>query len=166
MSSTYINGVSFPIVKIKDTSGAVVDTINLDLCGANGLIEEYTEDFKRVVLGKNKKKIDYDFKGTDIIFILDYSEYSATGNLFDIELIKTYNRSPELYNLFLIPHSDLPGRSFQVRLEDGKYSQRVIFDEVGHELPILRFVTIQPGETNFLDPNAVYCPGFYNMGFI
>jgi hypothetical protein len=149
----YINGQSFPKIRITDNNDAPVlgiDVIELDLCGENGLVESYTEDFKRVTLRKNKKLIDYDFQGSRIRFTLDYSDYIQTDMLFIIESIFTYNSRPDLYKLWLYPRADKPGRFFEVRLETGSYELGLLPQREGHILPILNFISVITQSKNFV----------------
>ena len=119
--SNYINGYQYPIVIVKDRSThATVETIELDLCGAGGLTEEYEETFKRNELEKQRKIVDYNFEGSRITFVLDYSEYVRKANLTAIETILAYNSQPETYYLVLRPRADTLRREFEVRCE-GNY---------------------------------------------
>lgn len=151
--SNYVNGVSYPLVKVLTVDNEDVETITLDLCGRGGLVEEYTEDFKRVVLENNSTYKDYDFRGSRIKFILDYSEYVRADNLEAIENIFFYNSLPDEYVLKLIPRADALRRQFTVRLDDGAYSLGIHTggtNTVGHRLPLLVFVTVNPVGKNFI----------------
>lgn len=149
----YINGQSYPKIRITDLNDAAVsgiDVIELDLCGENGLIESYAEDFKRITLRKNKKLVDYDFQGSRIKFILDYSNYIQADMLFVIEQIFFYNSLPENYKLWLYPRADKPGRFFEVRLETGSFDLALLPQREGHTLPILNFITVTTQSKNFV----------------
>lgn len=151
--SDYINGESFPKIRITDLTDAPVsgiDVINLDLCGEGGLIESYAEDFKRITLRKNKKLIDYDFQGSRIRFTLDYSNYIKADMLFVIEEIFMYNSLPNSYKLWLYPRADKPGRFFEVRLEDGAFDLALLPQREGHTLPILKFISVITQSKNFV----------------
>jgi len=151
--SDYINGSSFPKIRITDVNDAPVsgiDEINLDLCGEGGLVESYVEDFKRITLRKNKRLKDYDFQGSRIRFTLDYSDYIKTDMLFVIEQIFSFNALPETYKLWLYPRADKLGRFFEVRLEDGAFDLALLPQREGHSLPILKFITVETQSKNFV----------------
>jgi len=151
--SDYINGASYPKIRITDLNDAPVtgiDEISLDLCGEGGLIESYEENFKRITLRKNKKLIDYDFQGSRIRFTLDYSNYIKSDMLFVIEQIFAYNALPESYKLWLYPRADKLGRFFEVRLEDGNFDLSLLPQREGHALPIIKFITVTTQSKNFV----------------
>jgi hypothetical protein len=151
--SDYINGQSFPKIRITDRNDAPVtgiDVIELDLCGEGGLIESYEESFKRITLRKNKRLTDYDYQGSRIRFILDYSSYIKADMLFVIEEIFHYNSLPETYKLWLYPRADKPGRFFEVRLEDGAFDLALLPQREGHTLPILKFISVITQSKNFV----------------
>ena len=157
--SNYINGVSYPRILVKNSLNEIIDTIDLDLCGANGLTEEYTEDFKRIEL-ESGRFIDYDTRGSRITFTLDYSEYIKKANLFLIERIFFYNSIPE-YTLLLYPRLDVLARNFEVRLLDGTFSLGILTGGVnakGHKYPVLKFITATTGSKLFIDPDLLYLP--------
>lgn len=158
MSSLYLNGVSYPVFKIKTLANELVEVINLDLCGENGLTEEYEEDYKRVTLESNSRIIDYDFRGARIKFILDYSDYVRVDNLMNIEKLFFYNSLPETYKIILSPRADIGARQFEVRLADGKYSLGIQPDAYNHKDPVIEFITVIPSSKYFTDPNDIYIP--------
>ena len=151
--SDYLNGARYPIIRITDMNDASVsgiDIINLELCGEGGLIESYEESFKRTVLRKNKKIVDYDYQGSRIKFTLDYSNYIQADMLFLIEQIFFYNSLPKVYKLWLYPRADKPGRFFEVRLEDGSFDLSLLPQREGHALPILKFISVITQSKNFV----------------
>ena len=146
----YINGVSYPTVEIRSTAGALIETITFPLCMENGLIEDYTEDFKRVEL-QSGQYIDYDFKGSRIRFELDYSSFCDAETILNIEKIFYYNSLPLLYNIHLIPRNDMKIRRFEVRLEDGKFNLGVLRGGVnapGNRNMVIKFITKIPQGKN------------------
>jgi len=157
--SNYLNGVAYPKILIKNELNEIITTFDLDLCGANGLTEEYAEEFKRVEL-ESGRYIDYANRASRIIFTLDYSEYVKKDNLFMIERIFYYNSLPQ-YSVVLYPRADLLARNFNVRLYDGTFSLGILTGGVnakGHKYPVLKFITTQPVGKLFLDPDFFYLP--------
>lgn len=159
--SDYINGYSYPKIVIKDVdTNETINTIELSLCGAGGLVENYVEDFKRIEL-ESGRYIDYDYRGSRISFQLDYSEYIRKTDLALIELIFAYNSQPETYKLILYPRADIGARYFEVRLTDGSFSLGILkggINTVGHRLPVINFITTVSLGKNFLDPDLLYIP--------
>ena len=90
MSYSFLNGYGAPEITIVDVAtNLTVNIIQLDLCMVDGLMEEYEEDFKRIVLEYNSKIIDYNYRGSKITFHLDYDSYCSATNLMNIDLIHT-----------------------------------------------------------------------------
>ncbi len=166
--SNYINGVSYPAILVLSADGTnIIEEIELDLCGEGGLVEEYEEDFKRNKL-ESGRIIDFDFKGSNIIFTLDYSEYVKKSLMFKIEKIYAYHSQPLLYKLILIPRADVQARSFEVRLEDGRFSMGVLKGGVnakGNRLPVIKFVTLNPQSKNFMDSDNLQIRSQYKVKF-
>lgn len=164
----YVNGVAYPRVTIFNiVTNEFVEQIDLDLCGANGLIEDYQENFKRNETDSGRY-IDFDFRASRITFTLDYSEFVKKNNSFKIEKIFFYNSQPELYKLILTPRADVLKRFFEVRLSDGSYSMGALTGNInsqGNKLPIIKFVTKITVGKNFVDPDnvAVPLPFFVNI---
>lgn len=162
--SNYMNGYSYPVVIVKDiSSDATIEEIELDMCGAAGMTEEYEETFKRNELEKQRKIVDYNFEGSRITFVLDYSEYVRKANLTAIETILAYNSQPETYYLVLRPRADILGREFEVRCE-GNYSLGIMKGGArapGNRLPVIRFTTVYSQSKNFVDPDTVAVPRHY-----
>jgi len=162
----YVNGYQYPQIVIKGVeTNNTVETISLDLCNEGGLTEEYTEDFKRNEL-ESGGYVDFDFRGSRIIFTLDYSEYVRKNNLFNIEKIFAYNSNPNSYKLQIRPRADVLGRTFEVRLYDGKYSLGIMkggINTPGHRLPVIQFITVDTVSKNFLDPDTLPSPLPYNL---
>lgn len=157
--SNYINGYQYPRILVKDETNTIIRTIDLDLCGINGLTEEYAEDFKRIEL-ENGRYIDYDNRASRITFTLDYSEYVKKNNLFLIESIFYYNSIPS-YTLLLYPRVDVLARNFEVRLLDGTFSLGILTGgakAIGHKNPVIKFVTATTGSKKFIDTDLLYLP--------
>ena len=91
----------------------------------NGLIEDYTEDFKRIELHSGEY-VDYNFKGSRIRFEMDYSSFCDAETVLKIEKIFYYNTLPNQYKIYMIPRNDMRIRRFEVRLEDGKFNLGVL----------------------------------------
>lgn len=161
--SNYINGYSYPQIVVKDiATNETITTINLDLCGVNGLTENYTESFRRVEL-LTGELITYDCRGSRIEFILDYSEYVKKNNLFNIEYIFHYASLPDTYKLLLIPRIDNLSRYFEVMLSDGTYSLGILGGgslSKGHKLPVIKFITVNYVSKDFMDTDLNYIPLF------
>ena len=145
-----INGVSYPMFRIATATDSEYEWIDFELCGEAGYTEDYTEDFKRVQLRKDNRFIDYDFKGSRIKFILDYSEYIKADMLFNIEKIFAYNSQPDTYTIYFYPRSEKLNRFFEVRLEDGQFSLQLLPDRKGHTLPVLRLISTITQIKNFV----------------
>ncbi len=161
---SYINGQSFPKIRITNTSNVDLpngSVINLELCGEGGLVESYAEDFKRITLRKDKRLIDYDYNGSRIRFALDYSDYIEADMLFVIESIYFYNSRPDLYKLWLYPRADKPQRFFEVRLETGAYDLALLPQREGHTLPILNFISSITQSKNFQTSDIECFPSPY-----
>ncbi len=160
----YINGYSYPIIEIRDrTDDSIVSRLSLDLCNEGGLTEAYEEDFKRNKL-ESGGLVDFDFKGSRIIFTLDYSEYARKTNLFNIENIFAYNAQPLSYRIVLYPRADVMSRSFEVRLHTGNYNLGIMKGgayALGNRLPIVEFITTNPVSKNFADPDTLAIPRRY-----
>lgn len=160
---SYLNGVSYPRIEIRAKSNnELIETIDLDLCGYDGgLQEDYTEEFKRVTLEKDNRFIDYGNKSSRIIFSLDYSAYATANNMLKIERIFYYNSVATDYKLYLYPRKDLLARYFEVKILDGAYSMRVLSGGLlakGHKLPVIKFVTATPVGKNFIDATLNFIP--------
>jgi len=155
----YVNGVGYPIIKVKSiATGLFVETIQLDLCMEGGLVEDYAEDRQSVQL-QSGEIIHYDFKGSRISFTLDYSSYVQKANLFLIERIFFYASLPDSYQLFLTPRNDVSPRVFEVLMLDGVFSLGVQtggVNTVGHKFPVIKFITKYLVGKNFLDPDEIY----------
>lgn len=162
--SDYINGRSYPVVIIKDAeTDEIIETIQLDLCMSAGEAEGYEEDFKRNKL-ETGRLVDYDFKGSNITFTLDYSEYVRKSNLFKIEKIFAYHSQPETYKIILRPRADVQKREFEVRFATGNYQLGVLPGGAyspGNRLAVIEFVTVQPTSKMFVDPDNLSVPCRY-----
>lgn len=163
MSYNYVTGSAYPIFYIRDkVSGALVETITMDLCMLQeGMLESYEEDFKRVILEQNSKIIDYDFRASRITFALDYSLSRKTNSL-NIEKLSAYNSMPETYTLRMKPRGDAP-REFDVRINTGQWSLGVYTGgivAVGNKISVVEFITVLPvsKEWRDLDDIAVTFP--------
>jgi len=165
--ANYINGYSYPVVIIKDYSThAIVEQLNLDLCGVGGLVESYEDEFKRNKL-ESGAIVDYDFKGTTIRFTLDYSEYVKKSNLVKIEKIFIFSSQPESYRIFLRPRADVQVREFEVRLEP-EYELGILKGGAytpGNRLAVIKFVTVRPGSKMFTDPDLLSVFSTYKAKF-
>ncbi len=165
--ANYINGVSYPVFTIYtigdayDYGGVYVDRIEFPLCMEGGLTEEYSEDFKRVEL-ENGRKVDYDHRGANIIFTLDYSSFIVKDDVFKIERIFAYNANPGAgFKIYLHPRADALPRFFEVRLLDGAFSLGVNTGGTrtpGNKSPVLKFITAYPGSKNMIDPDNLATP--------
>jgi len=161
--SNYLNGISYPRIEIRAISNnELIDTFDLDLCSyEGGLQEDYAEEFKRIILEKDNKYIDYNNKASRITFTLDYSPYVKASNLMNIEKIFYYNSLNDTYKIILYPRIDILARSFEVRLLDGAYSLRVHSGgtrTIGHKMPVISLVTVTPVGKNFIDASLNYIP--------
>ena len=146
----YINGVSYPKVEIISATGTLIETIEFPLCMENGLIEDYTEDFKRIELHSGEY-VDYNFKGSRIRFEMDYSSFCDAETVLKIEKIFYYNTLPNQYKIYMIPRNDMRIRRFEVRLEDGKFNLGVLRGGVnapGNRNMVIKFITKIPQGKN------------------
>ena len=165
--SNFVNGTGIPVVLIKSYPyNEPVETIRLDLCGEQGLTESYEEEFNRVQLSETGEYIDYNFRGSRIIFRLDYSEVIFKANSFNIEKIFHYNSLPEEYNIYLFPRIEAGNRYFKVRLLDGIYSQGVLKGgglAGGNKGTVISFITTTPVSKNFVDIDSLISPTPLNV---
>jgi len=162
MAFNYVNGVGYPRVSVfRISDNSLVEMIDLDLCGLEGGFREgYAEAFKRNITQQGRI-IDFDFTGSRIIFVLDYSEDIEKANSFSIERIANYNSQPENYRLILTPRVDILKRRFEVRMLDGAYDMGVQTGGTyakGNTLTVIKFITTNTGSKNFVDPLGVYVP--------
>lgn len=162
MSLEYVNGSSSSRVTIFSlTDNTQVEVINLDLTNlSSGQVEDYEESFKRLITAQGKI-IDFDFKGSRIIFDLDYSEDIEKHNSFNIEKISAYNSQPERYKLIFTPRIDILKRTFEIRMLDGKFSQGIDVggvDAKNNTLTRIKFITKYTVSKNFIDPLDVIIP--------
>lgn len=154
MSYQFLNGYGAPEITVIDVStNMTVNIIQLDLCMIEGLREEYQEDFKRVELEYNSKIVDYDYRGSKIIFHLDYNDYCSATNLMNIDLIHAYISRSDEFRIFLRPRTVADGnRSFEVRLSGDSWEQGMHKggnQSVGHKGVKISFITAFPVSKNF-----------------
>jgi len=154
MSYSFLNGYGAPEITIVDVAtNLTVNIIQLDLCMVDGLMEEYEEDFKRVVLEYNSKIIDYNYRGSKITFHLDYDSYCSADNLMNIDLIHSYISRSDEFRVFLRPRTVADGnRSFEVRLSGDSWQQGMHkggSGSVGHKGVKISFITAFPVSKSF-----------------
>jgi len=153
MAYNFLNGYGSPKMVIQHIDNKTNDiTIELDMCMLEGgLMENYNEDFKRIKL-ENGKIEDYDFKGSNIKFDLDYN-FCTAENLYKIDLINYYNSLPELYKMFFSPRTlRASGRVFEVRCSGDEFSQGVETggtEAPGHRNVKVSYITTYPGGKQF-----------------
>lgn len=153
MSYQFLNGYGSPRILVQNIVTLVNDfTIDLDLCMLEGgLLESYNEDFKRVKL-ETGRIIDYDFKGSNIKFDLDYN-FCTAANLLKIDRICYYNSLPGTYKLYLQPRFyRSQNRIFEVRFSGDEWSQGMNtggVNSVGHRDVKISFITTYPVGKSF-----------------
>lgn len=162
MSLRYINGSGNARITVYNiATTALVETIDFDLCNlSEGQVENYQEDFKRNETHSGRL-IDFNFKGSRIIWDLDYTEDIELENAIKIEKVYRYNSEPETFKLMFTPRIDVLRRSFEVRLTTGAYSQGIQTGGLsarGNRLTSLSFITTYPVSKNFTNPNDVAVP--------
>ncbi len=110
--SGYINGYKYPRFIIKTSAGAAVETINLSLCGNDGLIETY--DFNLVTVEQENMTKYQKSIGGKITFTLNYSDHSNRTNSLSIGSLINYILEIQDYKIYLIPRSEYTWRVFEV----------------------------------------------------
>jgi hypothetical protein len=110
--SGYINGYRYPRFIIKTSAGLAVETINLSLCGRDGLLETY--DFNLVTVEQENMSKYQKSIGGKITFTLNYSDHSNRTNSLNIGKIIDYILEIHNYKIFLIPRSEYTWRVFEV----------------------------------------------------
>ena len=161
MSYNYVTGSAYPIFYVRlVSSGALVETINLDLCMLEqGMLESYKEDFKRVILEQNSRIIDYDFRASRITFLCDYS-LSKKTNTLNIDKLSFYNSQPLTYLVRMKPRADAP-REFTVRMNTGEWSLGVYPGgtlAIGNRLSVIEFISEKPEGKQLLDLDNLAVP--------
>lgn len=168
MPYQFLNGYGAPRVVIQEiATNSNVNTIDLDLCMIDGLMEEYEEDFKRVTLEYNSKIIDYNYRGSKITFHLDYDSYCSATNLMNIDLIHAYISRSDEFRVFLQPRTVASGgRVFEVRLSGDSWSQGMHkggSGSIGHKGVKISFITAFPVSKNFSDTNTNINLSFFHF---
>ncbi len=106
----YITGYSKPRFLIINSSGLIIDTIDLNLCGTDGLTENYEFYLAKHNL-LNYSEVTY-FYGYHINFNLSYSEYSNKTN--SLAISKLINHILNNYKLIIVPRIDILNRYYNV----------------------------------------------------
>lgn len=155
----YINGYSTPKFVIKDPdSQAIIDTIELNLCGSDGLSEEYE------FIAIKHKLLNYSeyskWMGYFINFTLSYSEYSSKSNSLKVMALINYI----LYgcDITLYPRTDVLSRVFDVNFAGDSMKLGILrggINSVGNKGIELSFRTKNIlTEINWIDPDEITVP--------
>ena len=111
MSYQYVTGYSYPMFKIYSGT-TLIESINLDYCGAEGLFETYE------LLGYEHNFTDYStsqaIQGVHYYFDLSYSEYSDMTNSLKIKRIVNY--AIDGNKIYIYPRADILNRFYEVIL--------------------------------------------------
>ncbi|MBM4158584.1 MAG: hypothetical protein FJ216_07380 [Ignavibacteria bacterium] len=148
----FLNGYKNPKFLILDKSFKIVDTISLELCDEDGLIEE--------ILPLSVKQIGWDFNedtkplGIHIVFNLSYSFSDKTNTKKIISLINYYLGG---YTLKLFPRSDIYQRSFFVNYLSDSFTLALAkggYFAKGHKKIKLQFKTKEKlNNILYIDPD-------------
>lgn len=164
MSYQYVNGYSNPKFKILN-GNQEVETISLDYCGVNGLVE--SNEFIYV----NHNLIDYStlqtIKGLHIHFTLDYVDYSDLNNTLSIQNIINYAIAG--FRVFLYPRAETY-RNFEVILELDSVDIGIMKGgekSIGNKLLQLKFRTkYLQSNLAWINPNNISLIGVRNFNKI
>lgn len=154
----YVNGSSFPIFYIKDDNNNVIETIELPLCNADGLIERFETMFIEHEL-QNYSTVKK-FLGHHIYFNLSYSEFHNLDTTLKIG--KLMNYILENYRLVIQPRADIPSRSFSCIYSGNRFELGLLKGGIragGNRGINLEFRTknIQ-SQIQFVNPNDICIP--------
>lgn len=110
----YLLGQDIPRFKIYDSDWNEIETIDLMLCGLDGLEEKNPPQVIEhpLLIGKIVRKIIGRYKD----FTLSYSDYSPIENSKKIEKIIDYFNEINYpnYHIILYPNIDIPTRWFEI----------------------------------------------------
>lgn len=110
--SDYINGSSYPIFKIYNSSDVLVDTIALNLCDEKGLTETY--EFIKITHDLLNYSIVQKVKGFHLNFELSYESWSKKEHSMKIARLFDYIINTNDYKFILTPRVDVLNRYFEV----------------------------------------------------
>jgi hypothetical protein len=110
--SGYINGYRYPRFIIYTSAGVFVETINMDLCGPDGLKETY--DFNIIEVEQENMTVYQKSIGGRITFELNYSQHSSRNNSLNIGKLIDYILETHNYKIFLTPRIEYTWRNFEV----------------------------------------------------
>ena len=118
--SNYINGYSTPQFKIYNSSNVEETTIDLNLCGQDGLMENYEFFSTRHNLLNYQENVNW--YGFHINFNLSYSEYSDKTNA--LKIMKLINYIMNDYRIKIIPRTDLLRRQYDPHPRNDRRANR------------------------------------------
>lgn len=151
--ATYVNGYSYPMFKIFTSTGTLIESINLDYCGNEGLVE--TVEFISVKHNYTDYSTAMTFSGVHYYFDLSYVDYSDKTNTLAIKRILNY--AIDGNKIILYPRSDVLCRMFEVLLISDNISIGIMkggYYSVGNRLLKIKFRTkdLQP-YVDFVNPD-------------
>jgi len=156
----YINGYSFPRFRILDASNNITEEIDLELTNSDGLIENYIDNDIQHILELDKEIVKVRRGGKRRIeFTLHYNQRFQKALGLKIQRILNYEQNG--FKIFLIPRSDVLGRSFEVVYSGdefqiginrgGAYAQ-------SNKMLVMKWVTKRIELPNWIDPDDIYIP--------
>lgn len=151
----FINGYDKPRFRILDSNNNLIEEIDLDLTGEEGLVETYKDASIFHTLEKDKEIVKVKRQGKKRIeFHLSYTRYVQKSNAFKIQKILMYEEND--YKLFLIPRRDVLARSFEVVYSGDEYSiglNKGGINAQSNRLLELKWITKKLELPNWVDPD-------------
>lgn len=157
--ANFINGWRHPIFRIYNNN-ILLDTIELPIVGASGLVETIQE--RRIVHELTNFTLLNKIFGYTIRWSLPYSEYANKATMLKIQQILRYHKAG--YKIILTPRADLTRRFFEV-LYTGEEIEMGIkkggSNAVGNQLVNIEFTTkYLIDDINWIDPDTIQYIGF------
>jgi len=162
MTVEYINGYRNPEFVITDKNNNFIERIALHLCDKDGLTEEniYERNIYKII----DRNIDVDNIGFHTQYTLSYASKSLSTNSMLIDTLHKYCMRTDLYDITIIPRSDIQDRSRKVAFINDNLKVGIKRGGVkarGNKGIVLVFQTVElQKDLNWIDPNNIRYIGY------
>lgn len=157
--ANFLNGWRHPVFKIYNNN-ILLDTIDLPITGAEGLIETIQD--RKIEHELLNFSIYQKVYGFTIVWQLPYTEYANKATMKKIQNLLRYHKSG--YDIVLTPRADIPRRHFPVVYTGDELAHGIKkggANSVGNRLVNIEFTTkYLLDDPNWIDPDEIQYTGF------